>query len=103
MEIPETDIDELSELLAGKVQIQEDSIEEVIELLKGRVDNLNQDIVVKQRQRFELLEDKVKTMLEKKALSDGNNQVTTKQLKQIMSDTEESIANDVGNSKGAKS
>ena len=38
-------------------------------------------------------------MLEQKALSDGNNQVTTKQLKAIMSATEESMAGDMKKSK----
>ena len=40
-----------------------------------------------------MLENKVKTMLEQKALSDGNGQVqvTAKQLKQIMVETEEGI------------
>jgi hypothetical protein len=74
-----------------------------MDLLSGRVTNLNQDIVVKQRQRFELLEDKVKTLLEQKALSDGNNQVTVKQLKRIVDDTEEGIKAEMNSGKGAKS
>ena len=38
-----------------------------------------------------MLEEKVKMMLEQKALSDGNNQVTAKQLQKIMIETEEGI------------
>ena len=72
MEIPETDLDELSELLSSKVVVSQDKTVKVLELLTSRVTNLDQDIVVKQRQRFELLEDKVKALLEHKALSDGN-------------------------------
>ena len=51
---------------------------QVFGILDKRTENLDSDIVVKQRQRFELLEDKVKTLLEERTLSGGNNQITTK-------------------------
>ena len=50
----------------------------VLEILDSRVVNLDSDIVVKQRQRFEVLEEKVKNLLEERTLSGGNNQITTK-------------------------
>lgn len=60
----------------------------ITEILESRVKNLDSDIVVKQRQRFELLEERVKTLLEERTLSGGNNQITTKQLSKLMNDTE---------------
>jgi hypothetical protein len=93
MEQPDTNLEELAEILDAKIKTAPESTEGVLKILENRLSNLDQDIVVKQRHRFEMLENKVKTMLEQKALSDGNGQVqvTAKQLKQIMVETEEGI------------
>ena len=79
MEMPDTNLEELAETLETKVKTSDEIMEAVLKMLEKRLSNLESDIVVKQRHRFEMLEDKVKTMLEQKALSDGNNnQVTAK-------------------------
>ena len=93
MEQPDTNLEELAEILDSKIKTAPESTEGVLKILENRLSNLDQDIVVKQRHRFEMLENKVKTMLEQKALSDGSGQVqvTAKQLKQIMAETEEGI------------
>jgi hypothetical protein len=52
--------------------------EGVMGLLNARKENLNQDIVVKQRKRFMILEEKVKQMLESRTLSGGENRITSK-------------------------
>ena len=64
MELPETDLNELNDTLNTKVKVDHATEEGVITLLKNRIENLNQDIVVKQRSRFQILEEKVKEMLE---------------------------------------
>jgi hypothetical protein len=78
MELPETDLNELNDTLNTKVKVDLTAEEGVITLLKNRIENLNQDIVVKQRSRFQILEEKVKEMLEKRTLSGGENKITTK-------------------------
>lgn len=60
MELPETDFNELNETLSHKIKIDAACEEGVIGLLNARVENLTQDIVVKQRKRFMILEEKVK-------------------------------------------
>ena len=78
MEQPETDLDELSRILTETVRVSPEDMAAVLEILDNRTSNLDSDIVVKQRQRFEVLEEKVKTLLEERTLSGGNNQITTK-------------------------
>jgi hypothetical protein len=78
MELPETDLNELNDTLNTKVKVDHATEEGVITLLKNRIENLNQDIVVKQRSRFQILEEKVKEMLERRTLSGGENKITTK-------------------------
>ena len=78
MELPETDLNELNDTLNTKVKVDQTTEEGVITLLKNRIENLNQDIVVKQRSRFQILEEKVKEMLERRTLSGGENKITTK-------------------------
>ena len=78
MEMPDTNLEELAETLDTKVKTADEIMEGVLKILEKRLLNLDSDIVVKQRHRFEMLEDKVKNMLEQKSLSDGNNQVTAK-------------------------
>ena len=60
------------------VRMNPEDMTAVLEILDSRVVNLDSDIVVKQRQRFEVLEEKVKNLLEERTLSGGNNQITTK-------------------------
>ena len=91
MEQPETDLEELSRILNENVRVDPEDMQSVLDILDSRVQNLDSDIVVKQRQRFELLEEKVKTLLEERTLSGGNNQITTKQLSKIMMDTESGL------------
>ena len=88
MEQPETDLEELARILNDSVRVSPEDMAQVLEILDGRVSNLDSDIVVKQRQRFEVLEEKVKTLLEERTLSGGNNQITTKQLSKLMMETE---------------
>ena len=88
MELPETDIDELAKVLSNSVQVNPDDLLSVLGILDNRTKNLESDIVVKQRHRFELLEEKVKTLLEERSLSGGSNQITSKQLQKLMHDTE---------------
>lgn len=78
MEQPETDLDELAKILNDSIRMNPTDLEKNLEILEKRTENLDSDIVVKQRQRFELLEEKVKTLLEERTLSGGNNQITTK-------------------------
>lgn len=78
LELPEANFDEISDLMSSKVKVSEEVLEKIDSLLAARIENLDSDVVVKQRARFELLEEKVKQMLEQKALSGGNNQITTK-------------------------
>jgi hypothetical protein len=73
MEMPDANLEELAETLDSKVKCSDAVMEGVLAILSKRLENLDSDIVVKQRHRFEVLEEKVKTMLEQKALSDGNN------------------------------
>jgi len=73
MENPETDLDELGKILSETVRTNADDMLPILEILDNRKANLDQDIVVKQRQRFELLEEKVKTLLEERTLSGGSN------------------------------
>ena len=64
MELPESKIDELFDLLANKVKISEKIEVTVMELIKNRFELLEQDVVLKQRRRFEQLEVEVKILLE---------------------------------------
>ena len=91
MELPETDLDEVSRILNENVRTNPEDLMQILEILENRVRNLDSDIVVKQRQRFELLEEKVKTLLEQRTLSGGNNQITTNQLQKLMQDTESGL------------
>lgn len=78
MELQETDLEELAKILDESVRVSPEDMLAVLEILDKRTENLDEDIVVKQRQRFELLEEKVKTLLEERTLSGGNNQITNK-------------------------
>ena len=78
MENPETDLEELQRILTETVRTNPDDMLPVLDINDNRKKNLDQDIVVKQRQRFELLEEKVKTLLEERTLSGGSNQITAK-------------------------
>ncbi len=78
MENPETDLEELQRILTETVRTNPDDMLSVLDINDNRKKNLDQDIVVKQRQRFELLEEKVKTLLEERTLSGGSNQITAK-------------------------
>ena len=60
MELPETDFNELNDTLSHKIKVDAACEEGVLGLLTARVENLTQDIVVKQRKRFMILEEKVK-------------------------------------------
>ena len=60
MELPSTDFEELSELLKNKIKTNVEREEPVFKLLSNRIDNLQHDIVIKQRNRFQVLEEKVK-------------------------------------------
>ena len=71
--MPEANLEELAKTLDSKVKWSDSVMECVLKILTKCLENLDSDIVVKQRHRFEVLEEKVKTMLEQKALSDGNN------------------------------
>lgn len=73
MEQPETDLEELARVLRESIRLNPSELEKNLEILENRVKNLESDIVVKQRQRFELLEEKVKSLLEERSLSGGNN------------------------------
>ena len=84
MELPEIKIDELLDMLVNKIKIAASIETDVNELIAKRVDYLDKDIVLKQRKRFEQLEEEVKILLEQKALNGGNRGKTNKQLKQIM-------------------
>lgn len=60
-------------------------MEAVLALLDKRVDNLNHDIVAKQRARFQMLEQKVQKMLEQNALGGGGTTgIKTKNLQKMM-------------------
>lgn len=91
MEQPELKIDELLDLLANKIKIDGKVEVDVMDILSKRFDLLEQDIVLKQRKRFEQLEVEVKILLEQKALNGGNNQITVKQLKSIMDMTKKGV------------
>lgn len=91
MEQPELKIDELFDLLANKIKIDGKVEVDVMDILSKRFDLLEQDIVLKQRKRFEQLEVEVKILLEQKALNGGNNQITVKQLKSIMDMTKKGV------------
>ena len=73
MELQETDIEELAKILDEQVRVEAEDMVQVLDILTKRSENLDQDIVVKQRHRFEVLEEKVKTLLEERTLSGGNN------------------------------
>ena len=45
----------------------------MISILGKRIEHLENDVVTKQRSRFELLEARVKELLEERALSGGGN------------------------------
>ena len=48
MELPETDMTDLNDTLTNKIKSDAACEEGVLTLLKNRIENLNQDIVVKQ-------------------------------------------------------
>jgi hypothetical protein len=73
MELPELKVDELIDLLINKVKIDNKVEIDVSDILTKRFELLEQDIVLKQRRRFEQLEVEVKVLLEQKALNGGNN------------------------------
>lgn len=60
MEMPETNLTELQETLSEKVKSPEGKEDPILDLFASRLDNLQHDVVVKQRARFEVLEEKVK-------------------------------------------
>ena len=62
--MPEFKIDELFDLLANKIKIDGKVEVDVMDILSKRFDLLEQDIVLKQRKRFEQLEVEVKILLE---------------------------------------
>ena len=80
MELPDllTQLEGLVDLLANKVKIDQKIEIDVMDILSRRNELLDQDIVLKQRKRFEQLETEVKILLEQKALNGGNKQITTK-------------------------
>jgi hypothetical protein len=88
MELPDFKIEELYDLLVNKIKIAPSIEDQVLELIKNRVELLKKDIVLKQRKRFEQLEEEVKILLEQKALNGGNKGITNKQLKSIMEMTQ---------------
>ena len=88
MELPDFKIEELYDLLVNKIKISPSIEDQVLELMKNRVELLKKDIVLKQRKRFEQLEEEVKILLEQKALNGGNKGITNKQLKSIMEMTQ---------------
>lgn len=73
MELPESNMQEVAEFLNTKLQITCEEYQPILDSVEKRVQNLNEDVVVKQRKRFEILEEKVKEMLEQKTLSGGQN------------------------------
>ena len=73
MELPETELEELARSLNEVIQLAAEDQEAVLAIFDNRISNLESDIVVKQRQRFEVLEEKVKALLEERSLSGGNN------------------------------
>lgn len=91
MELSEFKVEELIDLLVNKVKIDVKIEQDVSEILSKRVDLLEQDIVLKQRKRFEQLEIEVKILLEQKALNGGNNRISQKQLKKIMEMTNKGV------------
>ena len=93
MELPETDLNELATILVDKVSVSEEVSQRVNAILGERIEHLENDVVTKQRSRFELLEARVKDLLEERALSGGNTQMNARQLKRIMAETEQSVAN----------
>jgi hypothetical protein len=78
MELPDFKVEELFDLLVNKVKIAPPIEDEVNEMMTNRLQLLDQDIVVKQRKRFEQLEEEVKILLEQKALNGGNKGITNK-------------------------
>lgn len=64
METPEFKIEELYDLLLNKVKIGPEIEDEVQEMIQNRHGLLDKDIVLKQRKRFEQLEEEVKILLE---------------------------------------
>lgn len=84
MEMPEFTLEVIIESLA-KIKVGEDTDQQIQDMIEKRLSNLDSDIVIKQRDRFAQLEEKVKIMLERKALNGGNNsQITPAQLQRIM-------------------
>lgn len=91
MELPDFKVDEIYELLLNKVKIADNIQQDVQDMIKNREDLLDKDIVLKQRKRFEQLEEEVKILLEQKALNGGNKGITNKQLKSIMEMTQQGV------------
>jgi hypothetical protein len=102
METPDFKVDEIFDLLVNKVKIGANIEDDVQEMITKRTELLDQDIVLKQRKRFEQLEEEVKILLEQKALNGGNKAITNRQLKQIMEMTQQGVqgkaaSNEAGN------
>lgn len=89
--MPDFKVDEILDLLLNRVKIGASIEDEVQEMINKRTELLDQDIVLKQRKRFEQLEEEVKILLEQKALNGGNKVITNKQLKQIMEMTQQGV------------
>ena len=64
METPEFKIEELYDLLLNKVKVGPEIEDEVQQMIQNRYGLLDKDIVLKQRKRFEQLEEEVKILLE---------------------------------------
>jgi hypothetical protein len=64
METPEFKIEELYDLLLNKVKIGPEIEDDVQQMIQNRYGLLDKDIVLKQRKRFEQLEEEVKILLE---------------------------------------
>lgn len=93
MEDPQFTTDQIIEALA-KIKFDEATEDLIKELIDSRIRNLDEDIVIKQRERFQQLEEKVKIMLEQKALNGGNNQITPAQLQKILYATKSASGSD---------
>jgi hypothetical protein len=64
MELPDSKVDELIDLLQNKIKIGTPIEDEVNEMITNRLELLEKDVVLKQRKRFEQLEEEVKILLE---------------------------------------
>ena len=83
--MPDCNLEELQATLEDKIKVGDELMDAVLALLDKRVSNLNQDIVAKQRARFQMLEQKVQKMLEQKALGGGTSTgIKTSNLQKMM-------------------